>query len=161
MIIRFLILLLNLFYIYGYREFTVNYTYVGFSPLFVQQLNSYYKSFCDSIGVDSSLYPLNIVSIDTNIDGWYFSYSVMVFYERMQDSSYVVYAPYISLISRTAFEQSYSGNLSSFWSNLLNSIDIASLTSWLPSAISNQFIVYFSSFFALAGVLIVIKIIHG
>lgn len=135
---------------------------VGFTPSFVRQLNSYYKSFCDSIGVDSSLYSLNILSISTNIDGWYSSYSSMVYYFKESTILGNAIFPYSAfLVSRSAYESESSSGLSSFWSGLLNVVDISSMTSWLPSAISTQFIIYFSSFFALVSILIAIKILHG
>lgn len=135
--------------------------FVGFSPKFVQQLNSYYESFCDSINVDSSLYPLNILSIDSNVDSWWILSDTMVYYFQSSGQSRTVHPDEVFLISYSDYQKSHTRNLSTFWSQLKGSIDIGAMTSWLPEKIGNQFIIYFGTFFALAGTLIVIKILHG
>ncbi len=138
-----------------------NPVYVGFSPLFVQQLNSYYKSFCDSIGVDSSLYPLNFDSVYSGLGEWYLQSGVYVYYYRSSSGFSSIYPDKLFLVSYNQYLLEKSSGLLNFWLTLSDRIDIPSFVSWLPSAISNQFVFYFASFFALSVILVGIKILHG
>ena len=96
-------------------------------------------------------------------DTWYNSDSVIYLY-LIPDKSQVdarFNLESAELISYEEYAQSVSTNLVSWWDNLLASINIVQLTSWLPSAMGTQIVVTFTSFMALIVVLIVLKTIHG
>ena len=72
-----------------------------------------------------------------------------------------LYLKEFSIDSYSDYANSQTFSFQNMVDRFLNAIDVVQLTSWMPPAISSVYVFVFSSFFALIGVMVLLKVAHG
>ena len=139
---------------------------VGFSRDFLSLYAKYFDAFLDIVGLMDENYSLGIVSCDLSLPAWYKSAEAYIFSisSTMVGSKPAVERIYAYDVRFITFLENAEGeakNLIYIWNYLRSFLNIPLMFSWLPGALSSVYITFVSLFFALSGVFIALKILHG